>query len=97
MARIELQFDKLITSLAGNRFGREIFSGQVRDKISENEKTYVILPDRVEDVASSFVQGFYSELCEKYGVERALDMMQFQSDNQFVLDKIAESMETYGV
>lgn len=97
MKKIELAFDKMINNLAGNRFGREIYQSQVKAKIVLDVKNIISLPLQIEDIASSFIQGFYSELSEKYGKEQALEMMELQSDNTYVMEKIAESIEVYGV
>ncbi len=95
--KIELSFDKLINNLAGNRFGREIYQSQAKAQIVLDGKNLILLPSQVEDIASSFIQGFYSELSEKYGREQALKIMEFQSENPYVKEKIAESIAVYGV
>lgn len=97
MGDIVLNFDKLITNLAGNRFGRKTYADQVKAYIKAEEKNYIILPERIEDIASSFIQGFYSEISENYGKEKALELVEIKSSNPYVVEKIKESIETYGV
>lgn len=95
--KIELSFDKLINNLAGNRFGREIYQSQAKAQINTEAKNYILLPTQIEDIASSFIQGFYSELSEKCGKEQALKIMEFCSENPYVMEKIKESIAVYGV
>ncbi|MBE5868263.1 MAG: hypothetical protein E7293_04790 [Lachnospiraceae bacterium] len=97
MKEIKLSFDKMITNLAGNRFGRETYKNQVKNQVAMEQEFCVIIPDVIEDIASSFIQGFYSELCEKYGNEKARQLMKLTSPNEYVTNKIQESIETYGV
>lgn len=94
---IELSFDKLINNLAGNRFGRDIYQSQAKAQIDPDGKNFILLPKQIEDIASSFIQGFYSELSEKCGKEHALKIMEFRSENPYVMEKIAESIAVYGV
>lgn len=95
--RIEIKVDKKLNNLAGNRFGRQIYSEQIKEKVQENERNVVILPSEIEDVASSFIQGIYSEICEKYGREKAHTIMVLCSENQYVMEKINNSIVTYGI
>ena len=97
MKEIKLSFDKMLTNLAGNRFGRETYKNQVKNQVVVEQKICVIIPDVIEDIASSFIQGFYSELCEQYGNEKARQLIELTSSNEYVINKIQESIETYGV
>lgn len=95
MNKIEIKVDKTLNNLAGNRFGRSIYQEQIKADIDENATNVVVLPKQIEDIASSFIQGMYSELSEKYGRERALDMMVLQSENEEVAKKIEYSLRVY--
>ena len=83
--KIEIKVDKTLNNLAGNRFGRSIYQEQIKANIDENDT----------NIASSFIQGMYSELSEKYGRERALDIMVLQSKNEEVGKKIEYSLRVY--
>lgn len=61
---IELKFNNTITRLAGNAFGKSTYINQARDKISFNTTNIIIIPDFIEDIAISFVQGFTCEIFE---------------------------------
>lgn len=61
---IELKFDKTMTSLAGFEYGKSVYKAQVNTR----EFDTLIFPDEIKMVASSFVQGFFSELIKKIGI-----------------------------
>lgn len=96
MVDVELVFDKLITSLAGNRFGREIYKTQIAGKMTE-EGVSAILPEFIEDIASSFYEGIFAELNEQYGTERAHEMLSIYTQNEYINKKMTNIRETYGV
>ena len=64
---------------------------------NKNTKKHTILPPEIEDIASSFIQGIYSEICEKYGRKKAHTIMVLYSENQYVMEKINNSIVTYGI
>lgn len=94
---ITLVFRKTVTNLAGNRLGNEVFCDQVKDKIDENKLNIVVFPMVIEDIASSFIEGFYKNLAEKYGKDRALHIMQLRAEHPDSARKISDSIRTYGV
>lgn len=67
MNRIELQFGKAVTRLAGNEYGRKIYNEQVKDKIDFSTKTQIVFPDQIISIASSFIQGFFDEIIANIG------------------------------
>ena len=95
--RINLVFDKLIADLAGNPLGRKTFHKQVEPYFLEGKRNVIVIPENINDVGSSFVQGMYSSIGEKYGKSRALEMMQFDCENSRILEKIDNSIRTYGI
>lgn len=63
MNKIFLEFEKSDTRLAGFPYGKSVYEKQVREKIVNfNESVEIIFPEQIEKVASSFVQGFFSEM-----------------------------------
>lgn len=54
-----------------------------------------MIPQQIEDVASSFIQGLYYELSEQYGKERAREIMVLESENVDVMEKIKYSLRVY--
>ena len=96
MLDVHLIFDKLITSLAGNRFGRETYRKQISSSMTE-EGVDAILPDNIEDIASSFYEGLFAELNEKYGTERAHELLIVSTNNEYINRKMSLIRKTYGV
>lgn len=62
---IELRFNNTITRLAGNAFGKSTYTNQVKDKINYDHINIIIIPNYIEDIAISFVQGFTDEIFEE--------------------------------
>ena len=94
---INLEFNKLITNLSGNRLGVKVFKDQVKDIFVPGKQNEVVFPEQIEDIASSFIQGLYSEISEKYGKIEAQNFMILTSQNNKAQEKIEESIRTYGV
>lgn len=67
MNRVELIFNKAETRLAGFPYGREVYEKQVKNYINVHEEIEIVFPNQIEKVASSFVQGFFSDLISKIG------------------------------
>lgn len=67
MKKISLVFDKATTRLAGNPYGKTEFEKQAKNLIDYNDVNIVVFPFQIEKVASSFTQGFFSEVVEKVG------------------------------
>ncbi len=68
MNTIYLKFDKTITRLAGNEFGRQTYEEQVKDAINFSEITQIEFPAQIVMIASSFVQGFFDEIVKAVGI-----------------------------
>lgn len=92
-----LEFDKLITNLAGNRFGADVYEEQIKNKIAVKCENTIIFPIQIEDVASSFIQGMYKKLGEEYGKATATQIMKLYAMNKEADEKIKDCIETYGV
>lgn len=56
-----------------------------------------MFPNAIEDIATSFIEGIYKIIGEKYGKTKALEIMVLRADNCDAQDKIDESIETFGV
>ena len=66
---VALEFDKTLVGLAANPFGKRVFAEQVKDRVNEKQRIGIVFPDRIEYIASSFVQGFFSQWIDRYGVD----------------------------
>ena len=72
--------DKTLTKLTGNKYGRSIFSGQVKDKISYSEKVTIIFPDYIDNIGSSFIQGFFAEIVKNIGITGVDNLVEIKSN-----------------
>lgn len=67
---IELTFDNTISGVAGFPLGKKTFEKQVKEHIQFDnieDSFQIIFPTNIERISSSFIQGFFAELIEKYG------------------------------
>lgn len=96
--KVVLNFPKTITDLTGNTLGRRVFDEQVKKEIiDENTCVIVEVPAVINDVGTSFIQGMYAFLSEKYGSSTALDIMTIFSENVETNSKIQKVIEVYGI
>lgn len=89
---IELEFDKLSTSLAGNPYGESVFEDQVKNKIDYNTRTEIVFPDQIEDIATSFIQGFFREIIEKIGIAGFEEKIIVKAKDESLVRKITDNI-----
>ena len=65
---IKLVFNKTVTRLAGNEYGRLVYNEQVKDKIDYSKTVTIEFPEQIVSIASSFVQGFFAEIIMNVGI-----------------------------
>ncbi len=63
-----LEIKKDLTKLAGNAMGRQIYSSQLQNKIDFNSPITIEFPERVDYIATSFIQGFFHEIVRNIGI-----------------------------
>ena len=90
--RINLKFKTSITGLAGNPFGQSVYKEQVAPKILHDEKNVIVFPEQIEDMAISFIQGFFKEIIDRYGYAKLREMIEVEAGNEFVVKKIWENI-----
>jgi len=83
--KIELKFEKAMTRLAGNPYGKRVFDEQVADKINYNAVNIIYIPNNIERIASSFVQGFFTKIIKEVGYEGVKD--------KIIIDTIHEDLK----
>ncbi|MGN0618468.1 MAG: hypothetical protein ACI4J7_05555 [Ruminiclostridium sp.] len=66
--KIKLDLNDDIIGLAGYEYGQQIYQLQVKDKIDINKKFYIEIPPNIQFAASSFVQGFFSQIIDQIGL-----------------------------
>ena len=78
MIEINLKFDKMLTSLAGNKFGVSEFDKQVK-QVDYNSSYKIIFPNRIKYIATSFIQGFFQEFIKTIGISGIEDKVEIES------------------
>ena len=89
--RIELNFNNSISRLAGNSYGQEIYSKQVEDIIDLFGKNVIVIPDYIEDIAISFIQGFTAKIFEKISKDTFFEHIVIEA-NEKVKNKFRKSV-----
>lgn len=70
MSKVNLVFDRNIIYLGGEQLGRMVYNEQVRNNIDfSDNKIVIVFPEHVQQLTSSFVQGFFYEIKNKLGLE----------------------------
>ncbi|WP_139990883.1 hypothetical protein [Paenibacillus paridis] len=64
----ELIFDKMVTKLAGNPLGKQVFKEQLLGKVNYENNFTIIIPERIDTIASSFIQGFFEDIVKNIGI-----------------------------
>ena len=55
MNKIELNFDKSLSGLAGNSYGVSEYNLQLKDKFDWNGMNVIIFPNHIEKICISFI------------------------------------------
>ena len=77
--------------------GIKYLKARYKKKLDYTKLNIVVFPEAIEDIASSFIEGIYKFIGEKYGKTKALEIMCLQAENFDAQEKIKESIETFGV
>ena len=78
---IELSFsDKTLSNLTGNKYGRTTFNKQVKEYISYDEPIVIVFPDYIDNIGSSFIQGFFDEMVGKIGIHGIQENVEIRSN-----------------
>lgn len=90
--RIFIKVPKDLTKLAGNPFGRKVYA-DIKAQIDFNNDIVFVLPDSIDRVASSFIQGFFSELFLQLGYNGISEKIDFETTIQNFKDFVLENLE----
>ena len=85
--------DRSLTKLAGNSYGRKLFSEQVDGKIDLDQPFTIEFPEQIDYLASSFIQGFFGKIYTEIGregMEKNFDIIAPRIDNpkKVILDRL---------
>ncbi|WP_277407886.1 hypothetical protein [Lacrimispora xylanisolvens] len=90
---VKLDFKKDITNLAGYEFGQLIYMNQVKGRINLNNEFEIIFPDHVTAIASSFVQGFFSEIVGVLGLLETERNAKIKASTEDLANSVLEKLE----
>lgn len=95
MNRIELNFKKDLTKLAGNSFGNKTYANQVLETINKNpdDDYTIVIPERIDRIASSFIQGFFESYIKNYGFSALVNHITIESSIEDINELVADSLE----
>ena len=90
--RIVLRIPKDLTKLAGNKFGGKVYE-EIKNEIDINNELVFVLPDSIDRVASSFVQGFFDDLYKKLGYKGVAEKVEFETTIENFKDFVLKNLE----
>lgn len=77
----ELSFeDKTISNLTGNKYGRTIYANQIKPHISYDIPITIVFPQYIDNIASSFIQGFFDEMVGAIGISGIEQLVEIKSE-----------------
>ena len=77
---IKLTFDKYITNLSGNIFGKNTFTEQADGKFTMGENVCFVFPANIEEIASSFIQGFFAGMVKNLGINKTEEVVEIKAE-----------------
>lgn len=89
--RIELDIPKDIDRLAGNPFGEEIYYKSVKNAVDFSDMNIIIIPNNIEDIAISFVQGFTCHIFEMISKDEFYKYFKIEG-NEKVINKFKKGI-----
>ena len=90
--KVILVLSKNIIGLAGYEYGKQIYESQVRGNIDINKDFYIEIPSNIKFVASSFVQGFFSQIIEEIGLSLTEKRAKILSKNANIEEKFLKKL-----
>lgn len=91
MKKIILNFPDEITRLFGKEFGKEIYTLQIKDEIDYSKKNIIVIPESIEDVSISFVQGLAEDIFVKIRKDEFQRYFSVKGNSK-VVDKVIKSI-----
>lgn len=92
MKRIELNFDKSTTRLAGFPYGEQIYQEQVKNQVDFAQSVTIVFPKQIERIASSFVQGFFSAFVNEIGYQGIEDKVTIEAGTEELIKSIKKNI-----
>lgn len=82
MKCIYLVFPEGKTRLVGYSNGKYIYNMQLKGEISPDEITYIIFPEQIEKVSSSFLEGLFEDIFNQFGYKVAGEKIRVETKNE---------------
>lgn len=82
MKCIYLVFPEGKTRLVGYSNGKYIYNMQLKGEISPDEITYIIFPEQIEKVSSSFLEGLFEDIFNQFGYKVAGEKIRIETKNE---------------
>ena len=79
---VSLVFNKTITKLAVFPYGESVYETQIKDKVDLFQPCKIVFPSNIERVASSFVQGLFSEIVKAIGYQGVENNIEIETANK---------------
>lgn len=90
---IILDVGRTLSCLAGYPVGEKIYKEQVRDRFNFDEEIAIVIPNHIEDIAISFIQGFCADMVERMGVKGTKDYVRFEHPDSVLVEEIYNYIE----
>lgn len=97
MKKINLELEKTISRIAGFEYGQSIYNEQVKSIVDSYEyskdiELTITFPDFIENIASSFVQGFFSQLIPLIGYDGIEKNIHIQTSSEWLTKSIYDNL-----
>jgi len=97
MKQINLELDKTISRIAGFEYGQSVYNKFVKSTVNSYEHSkdielIIIFPNFIENIASSFVQGFFSQLVPLIGYEGIEKNIQIKTSSEWLTQSIYDNL-----
>ena len=79
---IRLSFPKNFDSLIGSDYGEKIFLEQVQQLVDYQKLNVLVFPNTIEDIGTSFVQGFMIHILEHIEKHKFYDFFQIDGSDE---------------
>ena len=91
---INLEFKRSTVALAGNPYGRKVFSEQVEPKLGKiDDVVTIVFPEQISFITSSFVQGFFDFWLRSMSIDEIKKKVLIESSNDRVKEYIWSNLE----
>ena len=88
---IKLEFENGVSRLVGLELGKNIYKTQVEGKVDYSKKNIIVIPNEIEDVAITFVQGLTEGIFDNIKKDEFQTYFEVRG-SQKVIDKVIKSI-----